>query len=104
MQNAKVDRNLLVWLVATFFLATVSLAEAQQAKKVARIGYLGNEKSTASEEAFLQGLREREWIEGQNIVVERRYWENRAERLAASPTSWFVSRWTSSLRPPELQR
>ena len=83
MQNAKVDRNLLVWLVATFFLATVSLAEAQQAKKVARIGYLGNEKSTASEEAFLQGLREREWIEGQNIVVERRYWENRAERLAA---------------------
>ena len=79
MQNAKVDRNLLVWLVATFFLATVSLAEAQQAKKVARIGYLGNEKSTASEEAFLQGLREREWIEGQNIVVERRYWENRAE-------------------------
>ena len=54
MQNAKVDRNLLVWLVATFFLVTVSLAEAQQAKKVARIGYLGNEKSTASEEVFLQ--------------------------------------------------
>src|SRR5438132_13495475 len=70
-------------LLATFFLAAVSLAEAQQAKKVTRIGYLGNEKSTASEEAFLQGLREREWIEGQNIVVERRYWENRAERLAA---------------------
>src|SRR2546428_13061163 len=83
MQNAKVDRNLLVWLVATFFLATVSLAEAQQAKKVARIGSLGNEQSTASEEAFLQGLREREWIEGQNIVGERRYWENRADRPAA---------------------
>ena len=30
---------------------------------------------------FFQGLREYGWIKGQNIMVERRYWENRAERL-----------------------
>jgi hypothetical protein len=36
-----------------------------------------------NEEAFLQGLRAHEWIEGQNAVIGRRYWENRAGRLAA---------------------
>jgi putative ABC transport system substrate-binding protein len=71
------------FLVALILLALSSPAEAQQTGKIHRIGYLGNEKSTASEEAFLQGLRERKWIEGQNIVIERRYWENRVERLAA---------------------
>jgi putative tryptophan/tyrosine transport system substrate-binding protein len=33
------------------------------------------------EKAFLQGLRDHGWIEGQNIVIERRYWENRVQRL-----------------------
>ncbi|HZM90659.1 MAG TPA: ABC transporter substrate-binding protein [Blastocatellia bacterium] len=59
--------------------------EAQQPTvKVVRIGYLGNEKSpsaTPREEVFLQGLRDHGWIEGQNVVIERRYWENRADRL-----------------------
>jgi putative tryptophan/tyrosine transport system substrate-binding protein len=36
---------------------------------------------SAREEAFLQGLCERGWIESQNILIERRYWENRSERL-----------------------
>ena len=71
-----------VTLWAVLF-ALCLLVEAQQSGKIRRIGYLGNEKSTASEEAFLQGLRERKWIEGQNIIIERRYWENRTERLAA---------------------
>jgi putative ABC transport system substrate-binding protein len=35
------------------------------------------------ESAFFQGLREHGWIEGQNIAIERRYWENRADRLPA---------------------
>ena len=71
-------------LVAAILLAVAVIAEAQQpTKRTALIGYLGNEKSAASEEAFLQGLRAHEWIEGRNVVIERRYWENRAERLAA---------------------
>lgn len=32
---------------------------------------------------FLQGLREHGWIEDQNILIERRYWESRPERLQA---------------------
>jgi len=48
------------------------------------MGYLGIDQSPASmprENAFLQGLRDHGWIEGQNITIERRYWENRAHRL-----------------------
>jgi ABC-type uncharacterized transport system substrate-binding protein len=60
-------------------------AQAQQPPgKISRIGYLGNERTTPvtpREEAFFQGLREHGWIEGQNLVVDRRYWENRVDRL-----------------------
>ncbi len=54
------------------------------AGKIARIGYLGNEQSpsaTPREEAFLQRLRDHGWIEGRNLLIERRYWDNRAARL-----------------------
>jgi putative ABC transport system substrate-binding protein len=62
-------------------------AEAQEpGAKIFRVGYLGNAKPPSDsrrEEAFFQGLRTYGWIENQTIVVERRYWENRAEKLAA---------------------
>src|SRR5437870_12452572 len=80
------NRKIFICLLLTAFLITGSLAEAQQPAKVARIGYLGNEQSpsaTPREEAFLQGLRDHGWIEGQNLVIERGYWENRADRLPA---------------------
>jgi putative tryptophan/tyrosine transport system substrate-binding protein len=80
-------RKIFVWLLVPVFMATISVAEAQKpAGKVARIIYLGNEQSRSSsprELAFLQGLRDHGWIEGQNIMIERRYWENRADRLPA---------------------
>jgi hypothetical protein len=34
------SRKISIWLLATIFLTTVSLAEAQQAKKVSRVGIL----------------------------------------------------------------
>jgi ABC-type uncharacterized transport system substrate-binding protein len=72
-------------LVAVVLLAFGVIAEAQQpVRKVVRMGYLGIDRSPASmprEKAFLQGLRDHGWIEGQNIVIERRYWENRTQRL-----------------------
>jgi hypothetical protein len=34
------NRRIVVWLLATVFLANVSIAETQQPKKVPRIGYL----------------------------------------------------------------
>jgi ABC-type uncharacterized transport system substrate-binding protein len=72
-------------LCAVMLLAGAIVAEAQQpAGKIARIGYLAIERTpsaTPREEAFLQGLRDQGWTEGQNLVVERRYWENRSDRL-----------------------
>ena len=65
-------------------MALCSPAEAQQAKKVSRIGYLSlGSPSSASpyREAFLQGLRNLGYVEGKNILVEYRYAEGKAERL-----------------------
>jgi putative ABC transport system substrate-binding protein len=61
-------------------------ARAQQAGKVWRIGYLGSTPLTAPEmapiwTAFVDTLRERGWVEGQNIVFERRYAQGRVERF-----------------------
>ncbi len=73
------------WLLATVMLTTVSFAEAQQAAKIPRIGYLTLASAAANlprREAFLEGLRNLGYIEGQNIVIEYRYADSNAERLA----------------------
>jgi len=70
--------------LATFFLTTASLAEAQQPKKVPRIGYLaGTDPATESPrfEAIRLALRERGYIEGQNIATEYRYTEGKRDRF-----------------------
>ncbi len=59
-------------------------AEAQQPKKVPRIGLLSITSASAvarNSEAFRQGLRDLGYMEGQNIVIEYRYAEGSAERL-----------------------
>jgi putative tryptophan/tyrosine transport system substrate-binding protein len=78
------DLRLLTSGLCALLLALSASAEAQLSRKDWRIGYLGNAAPPAEslrEEAFLEGLRKHGLIEGQNIVIERRYWENRAERL-----------------------
>jgi putative ABC transport system substrate-binding protein len=65
-------------------LAVAVITEAQQPKKVARIGYLsqfepGGESSRA--EAIRRALRELGYVEGQNIAIEYRYAEGKADRL-----------------------
>ena len=72
-------RKIVVFLLPTVLLLTVSLVEAQQTKKVPRIGYLT--LTVSSREAFLQGLRDLGYIEGQNIVIEYRHAAGRAEGL-----------------------
>jgi putative tryptophan/tyrosine transport system substrate-binding protein len=68
-------------------------ARAQQPTgKAARIGYLAIRSPTSAEEAFLQGLRELGWIEGQNIFIERRYAAGSSDRLKSLPENWSVSR------------
>ena len=70
-------------LGALLFLLGIS-AEAQQPKKIPRIGYLtGGDAATASTPAaaIRQALRERGYIEGQNIAIEYRYAEGKVDRL-----------------------
>ena len=79
------QKRITLWLLATFFLANVSLAEAQQAGKIFRIGFLDNSTAAGSAvlvEAFRQELSKLGWIEGKNIVIEYRFGE-RLPELAA---------------------
>ena len=74
---------LLVVLVA--MAACGARAEAQQAK-VPRIGFLVAGPASAVSarvEAFRQGLRERGYVDGKNIVIEYRYGEAKLDRLPA---------------------
>ena len=59
-------------------------ADAQQPKKVPLIGYLSNTdlaRESARSEAIRLALRERGYIEGQNIAIEYRYAEQKLDRL-----------------------
>ena len=74
----------IILLLIGFILASVHPAEAQQAKKVARIGYLlpGNPTTdSARSEPLRQALRELGYIEGQNISSEYRYAEGKRDRF-----------------------
>jgi hypothetical protein len=58
-------------------------AEAQQSKKVPRIGYLSSVDATTDfprSEGIRLALREIGYIEGQNIVIERRYGEGKPDQ------------------------
>jgi hypothetical protein len=70
---------------ATAILVAPFAADAQQAAKVPRIGFLGN--STAALEAnlvgpFREGLRELGYVEGRNVLIEYRWAEGRYDRRA----------------------
>jgi putative tryptophan/tyrosine transport system substrate-binding protein len=56
-------------------------ARAQQPGKAARIGYLAIRAPMSADEALLQALRELNWIEGRNIVIERRFSAGNFDRL-----------------------
>jgi putative tryptophan/tyrosine transport system substrate-binding protein len=70
-------------LIAVVLLAVAVIAQAQQPKKVPRIGYLSM-RDPASEssryETIRLALRERGYIEGQNIATEYRYAEGKLDR------------------------
>jgi putative ABC transport system substrate-binding protein len=71
-------------LVVVVLLAVAVLADAQQPKKVPRIGYLsptGDSHTPGPDvEAFRQGLRDLGYIEGKNILVEYRFIEGKTDR------------------------
>ncbi|MGE5306107.1 MAG: ABC transporter substrate-binding protein [Alphaproteobacteria bacterium] len=77
-------RKIILLTVCAMIFALCVPAEAQHARKIPRIGFLGN--STAALEAnlvgpFRQGLRDLGYEEGRNIVIEYRWAEGKYERF-----------------------
>ena len=71
-------------LVYAVLLAVGVVAQAQQPKKVPRIGYLSKTdpaSESARAEAIRLALRELGYIEGQNIAIEYRYAEGKLDRF-----------------------
>jgi len=72
-------RAFLGTLTAGFLTAPLA-ANAQSARKVWRIGLISG-VYRKDEDAFFQRLRELGYVEGQNLIVERRYSEGKAGRF-----------------------
>jgi len=79
------DRRRFIGTVASGLLAAPLAAEAQQAAKVPRIGYLSINLTGGPHmtEGFRQGLHDLGYVEGRNVVIEFRDAEGKFERLPA---------------------
>jgi ABC-type uncharacterized transport system substrate-binding protein len=79
--------NKIIWTALSVLLfALCSAVQAQQTKKLPRIGYLTTtfvSEVTGRIDALRQGLRELGYVEGKNIVIEYRYGEGKPDRLPA---------------------
>ena len=94
-------KHTIVLLVAVFVILATggAVVEAQQPKKVSRIGYLSafepTTESTRSE-AIRLALRELGYIEGENIAIEYRYAEGKSDRYPELAAELVHSRLISS--------
>jgi putative ABC transport system substrate-binding protein len=85
--NLKSKIQNLKWLglsvIAFVLVVTGAVADAQQAGKIFRIGFLDGGTAAGSAgllEAFWQEMRKLGWIEGNNITIEYRFSEGKRER------------------------
>ena len=70
--------------IAIGIVASQSASEAQPASQVPRIGVLGTATASLMSTwlaAFRDGLRERGYVDGQNIAIEYRWGEGKPERF-----------------------
>jgi putative ABC transport system substrate-binding protein len=77
-------RKWITLLLSALFLGVMP-AEAQQPKKIPRVGFLNAASDTfvaVRLDAFRRGLRERGYTEGKDIVIEYRYAEGKQHRLS----------------------
>lgn len=84
--NARMDRRAFFGAAATFFLLPCRLARAQASGRVYRIGILESipaSENTANLEALRRGLRERGYVEGNNLNIEYRSADGDADRFPA---------------------
>ena len=84
-KKAGMGKKTIVILLLGLALASVRFAEAQQPKKVPRIGYVSASGGPGTPdprfEAFRQGLRDLGYSEGKNILVEYRYTEGKQDPI-----------------------
>jgi len=81
---SEMPRRAFLSIIGGGLLAAPLAAEAQPAGKEPRIGFLSVTSPSDRPpllDAFRQGLRELGWVEGQNIVIDYRYAEDRDDRL-----------------------
>src|SRR5262245_2981916 len=84
------NRRMFTTLLAGGMLAAPLVAEAQKLDKMARVGILGIGPAPSAQEIaksvatnpFWLAMKELGWVEGRNMVVERRFGES-AEQLRA---------------------
>jgi putative ABC transport system substrate-binding protein len=78
------ERRTFLGVITGSLLAAPLVAGGQPAGKVPRIGFLSVTSPSDRPpllDAFRQRLRELGWVEGQNIVIDYRYAEDRVDRL-----------------------
>jgi len=78
-----IDRRTFLGTMAGGLLAAPLAAEAQQAGKVYRVGFLWDSPAVFPDaiEAFLRGLRDLGYVEGRTIAIEYRWAEGKPERM-----------------------
>jgi putative tryptophan/tyrosine transport system substrate-binding protein len=78
-----VNKRIFSFVLSALLFALSFPAQAQQSKKVWRIGFLSGGYGTQNVhlDALRQGLRDLGYVEGQNIVIEYRYSQGKHERL-----------------------
>jgi len=71
-------------------LAAPLIADAQQAKKAYKIGYLSANLPQPPPQRFLQGLRDLGYVEGRDFVMEYRFAEGHQDRFGLAPPVWWT--------------
>jgi putative tryptophan/tyrosine transport system substrate-binding protein len=84
MRKKRMKKIFICLALGALLLALSFPAQAQQSKKVPRIGYLAPSDLATDfrSEPIRLALRERGYIEGQNIAIEYRYAEGKVDRFS----------------------
>ena len=93
MQRVKIQDSKIFGFALTALLLALNLdVEAQQQKKIPRMGYFTLTSGPSDrDEAFKHGLHELGWVDGQNIMIEYRWVAGKTEQLALLQMNWSGS-------------
>src|SRR4030095_3984664 len=78
------SKNVFCIALGALFLTLSFAAEAQQQKKMPRLGYFTLSAGPSErDEVFKQTLRELGWVDGQHIMIEYRWVAGKTQQLSA---------------------